>query len=149
MDAKASELRRPGGLMDDETSQSRDVTRRASPKLPRVLPKAPQSHEVAQRLLRNSSMQPVKRFDSADYFKDLWLDQQKEKLRRGATEGVRAQDAMAPAPEAAPPPPPYPVHMRSPIHRSSEAVHVLQGKQHARLSSLSGRSGREEMGGMV
>jgi len=135
--------------MDDEASQSRDVTRRASPKQPRVLPKAPQSHEVAQRLLRNSSMQPVKRFDSADYFKDRWLDQQKEKLQREAAMGVYAGNVIAPAPEAAPPPHPRTMQAQSPVHHSLHAPPLPQGKQHARISWLSGRPGREEMGGAV
>lgn len=45
-------------------------------KLPKVLPKAPQSDEVAQRLLRNSTIRPVQRFDSADYFLEQWEQQQ-------------------------------------------------------------------------
>lgn len=80
-----------------EQNPSRDVTRKASP---RRLPKAPQGREVAQRLLRNSSLQPVKRFDSADYFKDLWLLDQKEKQREradGEEEEAGAPAACTPA----------------------------------------------------
>lgn len=87
-----------------EDIQSRGPTRHASPlRRPRVLPKAPQGKEVAQRLLRNSTMHPVKRFDSADYFKDLWLaDQQKEK-RRAAGEATVPEDEVGAATTAAAP----------------------------------------------
>ena len=37
---------------------------------PKELPKAPQSKEVAQRLLKHSTIRPIQRFDSADYYLD-------------------------------------------------------------------------------
>lgn len=46
------------------------ASRRATP------PQAPSSKEVAQRILTNASLVPLKRFDSADFF----LEQHRQKL---------------------------------------------------------------------
>lgn len=51
-------------------------TRKASPR-PLALPKAPMSQEVAQRMIRNSTVRPVQRFDSADYFLQQHLERVK------------------------------------------------------------------------
>ena len=52
-------------------------TRKASPRKYAGLPKAPQGKLVAQRLMRNATMRPVQRFDSADYFLQQHNDRNK------------------------------------------------------------------------
>lgn len=43
---------------------------RGAPKVPKALPKAPMSEAVAKRLLYHSTVRPLQRFDSADFFLD-------------------------------------------------------------------------------
>ena len=56
---------------------------------PLPLPKAHQSAEVAQRLLKHANYIPVKRFDSADYFLQQW--EAKQQQQRRADEDAEAQ----------------------------------------------------------
>ena len=75
------------------------------------MPKAPQSKEVAQRLIRHSQMRPIARFDSADYFLTLHNAEQKrlseavesgeEKPKAELSDGSEWLDQTPP-----PPPPP-------------------------------------------
>ena len=58
---------------------------------PRPLPKAPLSKEVAQRLLRNSTVKPVQRFDSADYF--LTRHKEQEQQKRQSEQGEASEEA--------------------------------------------------------
>ena len=60
----------------NESQLSGAPSSKASPR-PLSLPKAPLSQEVAKRLLRNATVRPVQRFDSADYF--LQLHQERSK----------------------------------------------------------------------
>jgi len=53
-------------------------------------PRAPQSEEVAQRLIR-SSVRPVQRFDSADYFLQLHNEQQKRLSGENSASSSAAQ----------------------------------------------------------
>merc|ERR1719424_2487262 len=58
----------------------------SSARHPIRMPKAPQSKEVAQRLIMNSNLRPIARFDSADYFLNLHNAEQKrlsEAVERG------------------------------------------------------------------
>ena len=52
---------------------------------------------VAQRLLRNSSIRPVQRFDSADYFLNLHIEQQR-RLSNEASQQASTQASRDPSP---------------------------------------------------
>jgi hypothetical protein len=89
-----------------------------SPRTPAPLPKAPQCEEVAQRLLRNSTLVPVKRFDSADYFLSLHVEQQRlareedERLSRSHQSQPQQLQTPLPIEERTQPPPPLSVRHR-------------------------------------
>lgn len=63
---------------------------RVAPRVPKALPKAPQSEAVAKRLLYHSTIRPVQRFDSADFF----LDQHYAKTREAAAADEAADEVM-------------------------------------------------------
>lgn len=79
-------------------------TRKASPRAP--LPKAPQSSSVAQRLLKNSTTVPVKRFDSADYFLNIALQKRKDSEQNLDPQPGAKASLAAPAQETTLLPPP-------------------------------------------
>ena len=90
-----------------DAANARARSRKASP-----LPKAPQGQVVAQRLLRNSSIRPVQRFDSADYFLSQYNDHQKAEAARVAMSARRIPlDSHLSQPGS----PPHPTSARFPV----------------------------------
>jgi len=71
---------------------------------PRALPKAPTSEAVARRLWMNSNAVPMKRFDSADYFLNQYLEQRKQGKLAAAAMDVEdhSYSEQSNAPSAAP-----------------------------------------------
>lgn len=64
-------------------------------RIPMALPKAPQGEEVAQRLMKNASYIPVKRFDSADYFLQQWeAKQEQQRLQEQEQQHSRPEDII-------------------------------------------------------
>lgn len=95
--------------------ESASVTRKASPVSTsrpgsgdvRIrLPKAPQSKEVAQRLIRNSTIRPVQRFDSADYFLTLHQVTEQKRLSEASSAMPSPKDEQQPVEFEQPTPPP-------------------------------------------
>ena len=70
---------------------------------PKTLPKGPQSQEVAQRIIKHSTLRPVKRFDSADYFLEQY-EVRKQWDEEHATSQEGARDAPSCEPELEHPP---------------------------------------------
>ena len=78
---------------------------RGGPKVPKTLPKAPQSEEVAKRLLYHSTIRPVQRFDSADFFLDQHYAkaraQEQEQTAADRTSDAVMEDAETPSDQPA------------------------------------------------
>lgn len=71
----------------------------------RVPPKAPSSAETARRLLHNSTLCPLKRFDSADYFMNLELEAKSNATQAAAMQAAREASRADEETATVPPPP--------------------------------------------
>ena len=103
---------RPLQKMGEQTRIAQDVTpmdaedyapapaaveARSSKGSPASLPKAPQSKQVAQRLLMHSNMRPVQRFDSADYFMKLHDVAEQKKISQDGGSSTTPEHPEPPA----------------------------------------------------
>lgn len=66
----------------------RECVNERAPRQQRALPKAQLSEAVARRLWRNANAVPIKRFDSADFFLNKYLEERQQRSRSDSGEDM-------------------------------------------------------------